>query len=50
MVPAMRMYREAFTANNMGYASSVGLLLFILCFVLTLLVNRPWRRPDTMFA
>ncbi len=50
MVPAMRMYREAFTANAMGYASSVGLLLFIVCFVLTIFVNRPWQRADTMYA
>ena len=49
MVPAMRMYQEAFTANDMGYASSVGLLLFIVCFVLTLFVNRPWRRADALY-
>jgi raffinose/stachyose/melibiose transport system permease protein len=49
MVPAMRMYQEAFTANDMGYASSVGLLLFIACFVLTLFVNRPWQRAEALY-
>lgn len=41
-VPALRTYDAAFSAGEMGYASSIGLLLFLLCMVLTLLINRSW--------
>ena len=41
-VPGLRMYHAAFTSGEMGYASSVGLVLFVLCLGLTLVINRGW--------
>jgi ABC-type sugar transport system permease subunit len=49
-VPALRTYDAAFSAGEMGYASSVGLLLFLPCLVLTLLINRNWTLARTLIA
>ncbi|GBF74260.1 putative ABC transporter permease [Paenibacillus sp. 598K] len=37
MVPGYHMYLQAFTFNNFGYASAIGLVLFIAAFALTLI-------------
>ena len=37
MVPGLWMYNNAFLWNKMGYASAIGMFLFILIFVLTLI-------------
>jgi len=37
MVPGYHMYLQAFTFNNFGYASAIGLVLFVAAFVLTLI-------------
>lgn len=34
-VPGYYMYLEAFTANRMGYACSIGTTLFVIIFVIT---------------
>lgn len=36
MIPALHMYRIAFNDGNMGYASSMGVILFIIIIILTL--------------
>ena len=40
VVPGYYMYRKAFLANRMGYASAVGVTLFIVIMVLTFLFYR----------
>lgn len=37
MVPGMWMFWNAFSINKMGYASAIGVVLFLLTFVLTLI-------------
>ena len=37
MIPAMYMYKIAFGDGNMGYASSMGVIIFILIIILTML-------------
>ena len=37
MVPGMYMYRFAFAFNRMGYACAIGVLLFLVIFIITLL-------------
>jgi raffinose/stachyose/melibiose transport system permease protein len=36
MIPALHMYRIAFNEGNMGYASAMGVVLFIIIIILTL--------------
>jgi len=43
-VPGLRMFERAFTTGEYGYASAIGLLLFVLAVILTLLINR-YLRP-----
>jgi multiple sugar transport system permease protein len=38
------LYRQAFVFNNMGYASALAWLLFVIILILTLLVVRTARR------
>lgn len=40
MVPGYHMYKQAFTFNNFGYASAIGLLLFLGALVFTVLSMR----------
>ena len=40
MVPGYYMYRKAFLANRMGYASAVGVVLFAVIMLLTFLFYR----------
>ena len=35
MVPAVYMYKQAFTYNSMGYASAIGVVLFFIVLILT---------------
>ena len=37
IVPALYMYKQAFTYSNMGYASAIGVLLFLLVLLFTVL-------------
>lgn len=45
-VPGYYMFKQAFTYNRMGYASSIGTLLFVVIFALTMLVQRLTRSKD----
>ncbi len=36
MVPGYHMYKQAFTYNNFGYASAIGLMLFLFALLLTI--------------
>jgi raffinose/stachyose/melibiose transport system permease protein len=40
MVPGMYMYRFAFAFNRMGYACAIGVVLFVVVFIITLLNAR----------
>ncbi|MGQ9682420.1 MAG: carbohydrate ABC transporter permease [Anaerolineae bacterium] len=46
MVPGMSMYNMAFKAQEFGYASAIGLLLFVFCMVGTLVIGRTIRPLD----
>ncbi|GGD72059.1 carbohydrate ABC transporter permease [Paenibacillus nasutitermitis] len=37
MVPGYHMYKQAFTYNNFGYASAIGLVLFVFAFLFTVI-------------
>lgn len=39
MVPGLYLYREAFTLGNLGYASAIGVTLFVIILGLTALFN-----------
>ncbi len=43
MIPALHMYRVAFGDGNMGYASSMGVVIFIIIIVLTLSSRRLFK-------
>lgn len=45
-VPALHMYFQAFRFGHMGYASAIGLALFLVIFVLALL-NQRWGKQAT---
>lgn len=45
MVPGYHMYMQAFTYNRFGYASAIGLVLFVAAFVLALL-NMKFIKSD----
>ncbi len=45
-VPGYQMYSEAFDMNRMGYASAIGLVMFIVIVGATLLTNRTVRPQD----
>jgi raffinose/stachyose/melibiose transport system permease protein len=40
MVPGLWMYNNAFVWGKMGYASAIGMILFILIFIFTLINNK----------
>jgi ABC-type sugar transport system permease subunit len=40
MVPGLSMYKRAFTSQEFGYASAIGLLLFAVAICVTFLINR----------
>jgi raffinose/stachyose/melibiose transport system permease protein len=40
MVPGLYLFRQAFDRNRLGYASAVGVILFVFIFVLTFINNR----------
>ncbi|MDD4107096.1 MAG: sugar ABC transporter permease [Prolixibacteraceae bacterium] len=46
MVPGYYMYVEAFRANRMGYACSIGTSLFLIVFVLTILTRKFVNNKD----
>ncbi|MHB1296173.1 MAG: carbohydrate ABC transporter permease [Anaerolineae bacterium] len=43
MVPGMTMYNRAYRAQEFGYASAIGLLLFALTMIATLVINKTIR-------
>jgi raffinose/stachyose/melibiose transport system permease protein len=45
-VPGLTMYERAFGAGQFGYASAIGLILFVLAVGTTLIINRLFRRSD----
>lgn len=44
-VPALHMYFQAFRFGHMGYASAIGLALFLIIFLLAVANQRVGRRP-----
>jgi raffinose/stachyose/melibiose transport system permease protein len=45
-VPGLRMYERAFTTGQFGFASAIGLLLFVFAMSFTFIINR-MMRPET---
>ncbi len=43
-VPGLLMYQNAFTYGKLGYGAAIGVLLFIVIFLFTLLTNNYIRR------
>lgn len=43
MVPGLTMFHKAFRAQEFGYSSAIGLMLFIIAMVGTLIINRSIR-------
>jgi len=50
MVPGLTMYNRAYRAQEFGYASAIGLLLFALTMLATLLINRAIRPENETTA
>lgn len=48
MVPAVYLYEQGFTYKRMGYSSALGILLFIIIMILTVLNNKFLKSTDTM--
>jgi ABC-type sugar transport system permease subunit len=46
MVPGLTMYKRAFVAQEFGYASAVGLLIFLVAVGLTFVINRFIRSQE----
>jgi raffinose/stachyose/melibiose transport system permease protein len=46
MVPGLYMYQQAFSYGRLGYASAIGVVVFIAVFVLTLLNLTLFRDKD----
>jgi len=42
-VPGLRMYERAFITGEFGYASAIGLLLFVFAMALMFVINRALR-------
>ncbi len=45
-VPGYYMFKQAFSYGNMGYASAIGTLLFVVIFIFTLLAMRFMKSKD----
>lgn len=45
-VPALTMYQRAFGSGQFGYASAIGLILFVIAVGATLLINWLFRRAE----
>ena len=45
-VPALRMYHEAFRFTHYGYGAAIGLLLFIVVMLLTILNMKVLKRSE----
>jgi raffinose/stachyose/melibiose transport system permease protein len=43
-VPGLLMYQNAFTFGKLGYGAAIGVLLFIVIFLFTLLTNNYMRK------
>lgn len=45
-VPGYYMFKQAFTNGNMGYASAIGTILFVIMMVLTLIIYKTLKTKD----
>ena len=45
-IPALYMYKIAFGSGNMGYASSMGIVMFIIIIVLTLMTRKLFKKME----
>ncbi len=48
MVPAVYLYEQGFTYRRMGYSSAIGIILFIIIMILTVLNNKFLKSADKM--
>lgn len=46
MVPAVYLYEQGFTYKKMGYSSAIGIILFIIIMILTVLNNKFLKSED----
>ena len=46
MIPAMQMYKIAFGDGKFGYASALGVVLFVVIILMTLLTRHFFREED----
>ena len=46
MVPGYYMFTKAFKAGRMGYASAIGMLLFVIIMVVTVVLNKYTKVKD----
>jgi ABC-type sugar transport system permease subunit len=49
MVPGMYLYQNAFDNQNMGYASAIGVVMFVIMAVITFL-NLRYMRPSVDYS
>ena len=45
MVPGFAMYQDAFFFSKMGYASTLGVVLFLIMMLITIVVNKSLKSP-----
>ena len=45
MVPGFAMYQDAFFFSKMGYASTLGVVLFLIMMLITVVVNKSLKSP-----
>jgi ABC-type sugar transport system permease subunit len=48
LTPALHLYKKAFTHNEMGYASSIGVVLFLIILILTLINFKYFKSTEKM--
>lgn len=48
LTPALHLYNRAFTHNELGYASAVGVMLFLVILLLTVVNNRLLKSTDKL--
>jgi raffinose/stachyose/melibiose transport system permease protein len=46
LTPALHLYNRAFTHNELGYASAIGVMLFLLILILTIVNNKFLKSTD----
>jgi len=48
LTPALYLYKRGFEYNELGYASAIGVTIFVILVVVTLLFNRSIKPADTL--